>query len=69
MKMILNQFIGFLIGVLSSWAFWYLQMRSKPKIAISPWVAYNPCKNTLAVKIRNEKGCRLQIFKPASPVS
>jgi hypothetical protein len=47
--------MGFLIGVLSSWAFWYLQMRSKPKIVISSFCVFNPSNGGLQIKVRNEK--------------
>lgn len=59
MEIVLSQFIGFVIGVFSSWVFWYYLVNVKPKIEISHSIVYNPTSKTLHVKIRN--GRRRQV--------
>jgi hypothetical protein len=55
MDIIINQFLGFVVGILSSWALWYYLLNVKPKIEISPNIAYNPRNGTLHVKVRNAR--------------
>jgi len=50
---IINFIIAFAMGVISSWAFWYLLVLTKPKIAISPMTAYNPDSGKLQIRIIN----------------
>ncbi len=50
---ILNQFIGFLIGIISSWFFWRMLLQVKPKIKVSPVLAYDVEKGILAIKVIN----------------
>ncbi|MBO0797500.1 MAG: hypothetical protein J2P31_01640, partial [Blastocatellia bacterium] len=59
MGILINQLLGFLVGLLSSWALWYYLLHIKPKIEISPNLAYNPKNGTLHVKVRN--GRRRQV--------
>jgi len=54
MEIIVSQSIGFLIGVLSSFVFWYLLIRAKPYVAVSPVVVFNPSSRHLLIKVRNE---------------
>lgn len=51
----LGQVLGFVVGILSSWALWYYLLHVKPKIEISPNLAYNPRNGTLHVKVRNAR--------------
>jgi hypothetical protein len=55
MDTLLNQLLGFVVGILSSWALWYYLLHVKPKIEISPNIAYNPRNGTLHVKVRNAR--------------
>jgi hypothetical protein len=55
MDILINQFLGFVVGILSSWALWYYLLHVKPKIEISPNIAYNPRNGTLHVKVRNAR--------------
>jgi hypothetical protein len=55
MDTLINQLLGFIIGILSSWALWYYLLHVKPKIEISPNIAYNPRNGTLHVKVRNAR--------------
>jgi hypothetical protein len=55
MDILINQFLGFVVGILSSWALWYYLLHVKPKIEISPNIAYNPRNGTLLVKVRNAR--------------
>jgi hypothetical protein len=55
MDIFINQLLGFVVGILSSWALWYYLLHVKPKIEISPNIAYNPRNGTLHVKVRNAK--------------
>jgi hypothetical protein len=55
MDLLVNQLLGFIVGILSSWALWYYLLNIKPKIEISPNIAYNPRNGTLHVKIRNAR--------------
>ncbi len=50
---IINLFIGFFIGALSSGAVWYLLAMTKPKIAISPMIVYEPETNRLRIRVIN----------------
>jgi hypothetical protein len=53
MDTIVNQLIGFIVGVVSSWAFWYLMILVKPKILVWHEAVFNPEKNSFLVKVRN----------------
>lgn len=53
MDLILNQLLGFIVGILSSWALWYYLLHVKPRIEISTELAYNPENDSLHIKIRN----------------
>jgi hypothetical protein len=55
MDILINQLLGFVVGILSSWALWYYLLHVKPKIEISPNIAYNPRNGTLHVKVRNAR--------------
>jgi hypothetical protein len=55
MDTLINQLLGFVVGILSSWALWYYLLHVKPKIEISPNIAYNPRNGTLHVKVRNAR--------------
>jgi len=55
MDIFINQLLGFVVGILSSWALWYYLLNVKPKIEISANIAYNPRNGTLHVKVRNAK--------------
>jgi hypothetical protein len=55
MDLIINQLLGFVVGILSSWALWYYLLHVKPKIEISPNIAYNPRNGTLHIKVRNAR--------------
>ena len=55
MDTLINQLLGFIVGILSSWALWYYLLHLKPKIEISPNIAYNPRNGTLHVKVRNAR--------------
>src|SRR5262245_12950345 len=55
MDTLINKLLGFVVGILSSWALWYYLLHVKPKIEISPNIAYNPRNGTLHVKVRNAK--------------
>jgi hypothetical protein len=55
MDILINQFLGFVVGILSSWALWYYLLHVKPKVEISPNIAYNPRNGTLHVKVRNAR--------------
>jgi hypothetical protein len=57
MEFVISQIIGFLIGLFSSWLFWYTLILAKPHIVISPYAAYNQRKGSLLIKIMN-KGTR-----------
>jgi hypothetical protein len=48
-----NQALGFAIGVLSSFAFWYVLLFFKPRIEVSPVIAYDPLKDKLWIKTIN----------------
>lgn len=41
------------VGVVSSWAFWYLQINIKPKIDISPHAVYDPTDDTIGILVIN----------------
>ncbi len=49
----INLIVGFLMGILSSYVFWLTLALTKPKIAISPFVVFNPKDSSLLVKIIN----------------
>jgi hypothetical protein len=55
MDILINQLLGFVVGILSSWALWYYLLHVKPKIEISPNITYNPRNGTLHVKVRNAR--------------
>jgi len=55
MDTLINQLLGFVVGIISSWALWYYLLHVKPKIEISPNIAYNPRNGTLHVKVRNAR--------------
>ncbi len=55
MEIVINQFIGFLIGVLASGVLWYLLTHVKPRIEICSVIVFNPRKGSLLVKVRNER--------------
>jgi hypothetical protein len=48
-----SQLIGFLVGIFSSWAFWYVLLLAKPKISVSRNVVFNEKKGSLLVKVMN----------------
>jgi hypothetical protein len=48
-----SQLIGFLVGILSSWAFWYVLLLAKPKIIISKNIVFNKKKGSLLIKVMN----------------
>jgi len=50
---VLNQIIGLLVGILSSWLFWRTLLLVKPRIEISPHLVYDPQKKQLMIKIMN----------------
>jgi hypothetical protein len=50
---VINLVIGFVLGIGSSWVFWYWQLHLKPRIAISPMAAYDPDTGTLGIRIIN----------------
>ncbi len=54
MEFFISQLIGFLVGILSSWIFWYALLLAKPKIAISKNIVFNQKKGSLLVKIINK---------------
>lgn len=53
MDLFINQMYGFVIGVLSSWAFWYFLLILKPGVAISPIATYSKKDGKFRVKIAN----------------
>lgn len=48
-----NQLLGFILGLLSSWAFWRLLLLTKPKIEVAPLIAYSSKENILRIKAIN----------------
>jgi hypothetical protein len=48
-----SQLIGFLIGILSSWTFWYVLLLAKPKIIVSRNIVFNKKKGSLLIKVMN----------------
>src|SRR5690349_7220060 len=50
---IINQAIGFVIGLVSSFVFWYLLLTLKPKLSISPEAAHDVERKRLRIKIVN----------------
>jgi len=50
---LLNQSLGFIVGIVASWIFMYSVQFLKPKLEISPVILYNPEKNTLNIKVVN----------------
>jgi hypothetical protein len=48
-----SQLLGFLIGILSSWAFLYILLLAKPKIIISKNIVFNKKKGSLLIKVMN----------------
>lgn len=50
---LLNQVIGLLVGILSSWLFWRTLLLVKPRIEISPYLVYDPQKKQLMIKVMN----------------
>jgi hypothetical protein len=54
MDAFINQLIGFIVGILSSWAFWYLLIIAKPKVKVSQHIVFNKRTGNLLVKIANE---------------
>mgnify|MGYP006302010081 CR=1 FL=1 len=52
-EMYVNQLIGFLVGIFSSWFFWRSLLLVKPKIKIAPFLVYDPHEKRLLIKIRN----------------
>lgn len=50
---LLDLIVGFLVGVLSSYAFWLTLALTKPKILFSPFAVFYPTDNTLRIKIIN----------------
>jgi hypothetical protein len=53
MEFFISQVIGFLVGILSSWLFWYALLLAKPKIVISKNIVINRKKGSLLVKVIN----------------
>ena len=53
MDFIVNQAIGFAVGLISSWAFLYILILAKPRIEISKKLVFNEKKGSLLVKILN----------------
>jgi hypothetical protein len=53
MDFILNLIIGFVLGILSSMAFWYGLLLVRPSIQISPVIAFDIKKERLRIKIIN----------------
>jgi hypothetical protein len=54
MDFFLGQIIGFVIGILSSWVFWYFLLLIKPNVQISNIVNYLPEKKAFQIKIINK---------------
>jgi hypothetical protein len=50
---VVNLVIGFVLGIVASWVFWYWQINIKPRIAISPMCAYDPDSGTLGIRVIN----------------
>jgi hypothetical protein len=48
-----SQLIGFLVGISSSWAFWYVLLLAKPRIVISKNIVFNKKKGSLLIKVMN----------------
>lgn len=53
MDFIVNQVIGFAIGLISSWAFLYILILANPRIEISKKLVFNEKKGSLLIKILN----------------
>ncbi len=49
----IEQFLGFTIGILSSWLFLYIMLKVKPRIQISPFIAHVPQSDILLIRIIN----------------
>lgn len=49
-----NLILGFLVGILSSYAFWAALSVVKPNIEISPFVVFDPKNGSMRVRIRNK---------------
>jgi hypothetical protein len=50
---ILNMVIGLVVGVISSWLFWYFLLLTKPKVSISPMAVYNEEDDTIGIRVIN----------------
>lgn len=50
---VVNLVIGFVLGIVASWVFWYWQINIKPRIAVSPMCAYDPDSGTLGIRVIN----------------
>lgn len=50
---IANQLLSFILGVISSWFFWYVLLLTKPNIEVSTVIAYNSKDNMLRIKAIN----------------
>ena len=48
-----TQALGFILGVLACFVFWYLLVRVKPDIRIAPVAAYNVRKGIVGIKVAN----------------
>ncbi|MBD2101604.1 hypothetical protein [Leptolyngbya sp. FACHB-261] len=53
MEFFFSQLIGLLVGILSSWAFWYVLLLAKPRIIISKNIVFNKKKGSLLIKVMN----------------
>ncbi|MCI0561633.1 MAG: hypothetical protein MN733_24350 [Nitrososphaera sp.] len=53
MEDLLTQFLGFVIGILSSWVFLYVLLFVKPQVRISPFVCYLPDQDLLHIRVMN----------------
>ena len=52
-EFLISQIMGFAIGILSSWIFWYLLILAKPRIKIAPVATYSPSEKVLRIKVMN----------------
>jgi|GEM_PF-2405403 len=50
---IIGQLISFVLGMSSSWLFWRFLLTTKPKIDISPMIAYSIKEDVLIIKVIN----------------
>lgn len=48
-----GQLLSFIVGIISSWFFWYILLVTKPNVKVSPHIAYNPKDNYLRIKVSN----------------